>query len=114
MADRDFPGSRLESKVEHDLRCYAVNGAVEKPSFDGEGEDGQCEVRGAFEESMSDQAIAAAFPFCKERQSYEMVMGPSMLHGHTIETEECQTAESYAQWCCHMCIGPSICSAAPI
>lgn len=54
LTDRNLPGSGLESKVEHDLRCDAVDGAVEEPSFDSEGKYGQCEVRGAFEESMRD------------------------------------------------------------
>jgi hypothetical protein len=40
LTDGDFPRSGLKTKIEHNLRRDAVDGAVEKPSFDSEGEDG--------------------------------------------------------------------------
>jgi len=63
LTNRDTPSVVLEAKVEHNSRRNTVDGAVEYPSFDSKGKYRKGEIRGAFEERMSDKAIVTTFPF---------------------------------------------------
>ena len=64
LADGDVPRRRLEAEVEDYLGRDAIDGAVEEPALDGEGEDREGEVGRAFEEDVGDEAVGASFPFC--------------------------------------------------
>lgn len=64
LADGDAPGVGFPAEAQDHLRRDGVDGRVEDPAFDGEGEDGEGEVGARAEEDVGDEAVGAGFPFC--------------------------------------------------
>ena len=54
----------LKPEVEHNLGDNRVDGAIEDPTLNGEGEVGQCKVGVASEEDVGNETIGATFPLC--------------------------------------------------
>jgi len=64
LSNANSPRIGFVSHVEDDLRGDRVDSAVEDPSFDGKGEDGQGEIGITVEKDMSDEAVTSSLPFC--------------------------------------------------
>ncbi len=85
-----MPGRVLEAKVQHDLWNNGVNGAVEDPALDGEGEVGQGKVEISSEEDMGYEAVRPALPlYCETAQSASRLPG-LVWPLHTINCEDDQ------------------------
>lgn len=98
LPDADVPRVALEAQAEHDLRRDAVDGGVEDPAFDGEGERGQGEVRRALEEDVRDDAVRAALPLVQaeadeedeadDERRHDVDVAPAVRAARPVEREQ--------------------------
>ena len=66
LADGDRPGVGREAELEDYLRHDGVDGAVEDPALDREGEHGVREVSVVAEEDVGDETVVTAPAFCEQ------------------------------------------------